>query len=168
MRHIARTGLVVTAGLLLYGVAAFAPIPLHSHFWTSRTLDQDLPWYFMGRAFLEGVCAAVALPLLVLLGLLARRHLGRDAWTALFPPLVFLAIPFGRGLAVLLGTRHIWAGPSSASTTIRTFDQYLYWTSFGSAASGGLVSVVFLLWIVATRKTRAAEQAIGPDGHAPR
>ena len=115
---------VAGVGVLLYGLAAFAPLALYRHFWTSHTMGDEVPWYFMGQALVDGACAAVALALTIVLGARTRQRLGRAVWGSLIPAFLFLSVPIGRGVAVLVRTRNIWEGPPSASSAWRTFDQY--------------------------------------------
>jgi hypothetical protein len=149
-----RTKMVAVGGvgLLIYAGYACASITLHSHFWTDRTISQDVPWYYLGQAVVDGACATIALPLVIALGILATRILGKQGWLMVHTVLFLLAMPIGGGVAVLLFTQRIWAGPSEASTSITTFDQYLYVTNVGKYVA---LAVVVVLIILKYRRTKA-------------
>ena len=121
--------IVAFAGVGLYAMAAFAPIVISPFLWTSHTIGSEVPWYFMGNAFIEGVAAAVALLLCAILGTVAARKLGPEVWGTLIPAFFFLSTQLGRGVAVLLHSRRIWAGPPSAESDWLTFTDYASGTS---------------------------------------
>ena len=73
----------------------------------------------MGNAFIDGVAAAVALLLCAILGSVAARKLGAAVWGTLMPVFLFLSTQLGRGVAVLLHSRRIWAGPDAATSAQR-------------------------------------------------
>jgi hypothetical protein len=152
---------VGVAGVLLYAVAAFAPLVLYRHFWTYHAMNQEVPWYFMGQALVDGACAAVALALCLILGAVAGRQLGRAVWSSLIPAFLFLSVPIGRGVAILLWTRRIWEGPSAASSAWKTFDQYLYGTNIVGFVSLGIAFVIVFHFI-----RRRREEA--PEGDTVR
>lgn len=45
--------IVTFAGVGIYMAAAFAPIVISPYFWTSHTISSEVPWYFMGNAFIS-------------------------------------------------------------------------------------------------------------------
>jgi hypothetical protein len=107
-------------------------------------MDQEVPWSFMGQTLVSGLCALVALLVTIALGLVARRRLGPAVWGSLAPALLFLSVPVGQGLSVLLFTQGIWTGGSSASTHWRSFTDYLYGTTIaGLLALAIACAVVF-------------------------
>lgn len=136
--------IVAFTGIGLYALAAFAPLILHPNFWTTGTLGSEIPWYFMGQTFIEGVSAAVALVLCAVLGVVAARKLGPAAWGALMPAFLFLSTQLGRGVAVLLHSRRIWAGPEVAETDWLTFADYASGTSRAQVISLAIALAVLL------------------------
>ena len=152
---------VGAAGLALYAAAVFLPIFFYPHFWTSRAMGDEVPWYFMGCAFIDGVAASLALLLCTVLGVTASRRFGRAVWNSLIPAFVFLSAPIGDGLAVLLHSRRIWEGPASATSHWRTFDEYLHGIGVASfaALAVAFVAVLGFLWL---GRRWAAEQGAAP------
>ena len=75
-----RTALNLTggAGIAVYGIAQGAALLIYPHFWTSKTMGHEAPWYFIGQTFIAGLSATVALLVIGVLGLLAQRSLGRS------------------------------------------------------------------------------------------
>lgn len=139
--------LVGIAGVALYGAAAFGPLAVSGRFWTARTLGEEVPWYYMGQAFVSGVWATGGLVLCGALGSVASRRFGGEIWNSLIPAFLFLSMPFGRGVGVLLHTSRIWEGPSRATSAWRTFDEYL----FGVEVSGHVALAVVCGVIVLSR-----------------
>ncbi len=65
-----RLVLLVVLGVLGIGLYFLAlAVPHHLHFWTDRTLRSQVPWKYIGRTWVRGVCATIALLLTVGLGL---------------------------------------------------------------------------------------------------
>ena len=154
--------LVAAAGIGLYALAVFAALSVYPAFWTSRTMGSDVPWYFMGQAFINGVAAAVALLLCAILGMIAARTVGPAAWHALMPAFLFLCPEFGGGVAVLLHSRRIWAGPDAAESDWLTFADYASGTSRGQFIALAIgAAIVFGLILLARR--RAAADHGAPD-----
>jgi hypothetical protein len=150
---------ILGAGLLIYCGYSYAAFTLDSHFWTDRTISQEVPWYYLGKAVVNGACATVALLLVLLLGLVAKRILGKQGWPMLFSWLGLLAMPIAEGLSVLLFTRRIWAGPAEASTSITTFEQYMHVTSVASYLALACFAVLMLLYYRKTKAARASTSA---------
>jgi hypothetical protein len=150
---------VGAAGVLLYASAIAVSNVLYPHFWTSSTIYQEVPWYYMGEDFIDGLCAAVALALCAILGALASRKWGPTILGSLIPTSFFLTSSIGEGVAVLLNSRRIWAGPAAASSDWKTFDEYLHGTSvFGYLALGVSFAIVF-----GFRKVLKGSSAEQPD-----
>lgn len=115
---------LMVAGVAVYAIAAFVPLAIHPYLWTGRTMESDVPWHFMGHDFVAGVSAAVGLLLCILFGAVAARRGGPAMWGCLTPAFLFLSAPIGRGVAVLLHSRRIWAGLPAAESDWRTFAEY--------------------------------------------
>jgi len=115
---------VALAGVGLYALAAFAPLFVLPDFWTRSTIGSEIPWYFIGQAFIEGVAAAVAFLLCAILGAVAARRYGAAAWGALMPAFLDLYSQFDpdtTGGAMLLGLNGVCIishGSSSARAMV--------------------------------------------------
>lgn len=131
-------------GVLIFGVAVSASLVLSPYFWTDETFGQDVPWYFMGRDFVRGVCATVGLLVTIILGLIASRTYGRAVWRSLFPAFIFLSLYVGQGLSVFLFTNRIWEGAASASSQWRSFEDYIFGSSVAAVLTLAVISVVGL------------------------
>ncbi len=140
-----RTALNLTggAGIAVYGIAQGAALLIYPHFWTSKTMGHEAPWYFIGQTFIAGLSATVALLVIGVLGLLAQRSLGRAVWGSLMPAILFLSYPVGQGINVLLHTEHLWVGPS-ASTDWSSFDQYITSTSLAGFLTLAVATALLL------------------------
>ena len=125
MRIQRRVALLSAAGVGLYALAAAAPLGLYSYFWTDHVSQGDVPWRQIGQSFVSGACASIALVAVVCLGLANRRAGRRAVWSSLAPGLLFLSMPAGQGVNVLLHTKRIWAGLPAAASEWSTFEAYL-------------------------------------------
>jgi hypothetical protein len=140
-----RTGLnlMAVAAIVVYGVAQGCSLFIYPHFWTSKTMGSEVPWYFIGQTFITGLCAAAGLLVVGILGLLAQRSLGKAVWGSLMPAILFLSFPLGQGMNVLLHTRRVWTG-QGASTDWSSFEQYLTSTSLAAFLSLAVATVLAL------------------------
>ena len=145
--------IVIFAGLGISMAAGFAPIVISPFFWTSHTISSEVPWYFMGNAFIEGVAAAVALLLCAILGTVAARNLGTAVWGVLMPVFLFLSTPIGRGVAVLLHSRRIWAGPDAARSDWLTFTNYSAGTNLATSIALACAAAVVLGFLFLSRRS---------------
>jgi hypothetical protein len=134
--------LVAVAGVALYVAAMAAAFAVYPHFWTNARMSNEIPWYFIGRTFVTGACALLALVVTIVLGALASARWGRDAWAALMPAILFLAIPVGQGVNVLLHTRSIWS-EASASSDWKHFDEYLRSNSWAAYITLAITLAIF-------------------------
>ena len=155
--------IVIFAGVGIYMAAAFAPIVISPFFWTSHTISSEVPWYFMGIAFIEGVAAAVALLLCTILGTVAARNLGTAVWGVLMPVFLFLSTPIGRGVAVLLHSRRIWAGPDAATSDWLTFTDYLAGTNRATSIALAVAMAMVLGFLFLSRLSRRSVVSEGDD-----
>jgi hypothetical protein len=135
--------LVGLAAVLLYGLALYAAHHSYPHFWTSRAMSAEEPWYFVGQVFVEALFTAAALLLIITLGLLTQGKLGKEVWSRLLPTFFFLLPSVGQGVNVLLHTERIW-DESTASTQWKTFEQYLASNSIAGFLTLLVVSALFL------------------------
>ena len=135
------------APVLLYGFALYGASHSYPHFWTSRAMGADEPWYFIGQVFVDALFTTTALLLTISFGLLAHCKLGKEVWSRLIPMLFFLMPSAGQGVNVLLHTEGIWE-EETASTQWKTFDDYLASNSMAGfvtlAATAALV--FYLMW----------------------
>ncbi len=154
--------LLVAAGLLIYAVALGSPLLLQRYFWTNEAMGQQVPWYFMGRTLIAGACAALGLLLTLALGVVAGRRLGPAVWGSLVPALLFLSVPVGQGLSVLLYTERIWAGAASAASRWRTFDEYLYGTTLA-----GLLTLAVACAVLFRFRSAWSDRSAPPAGLPP-
>jgi hypothetical protein len=148
---------VALAGVGLYAIAAFAPLFVLPDFWTRSTIGSEIPWYFIGQAFIEGVAAAVAFLLCAILGAVAARRYGAAAWGALMPAFLFLSTQLGRGIAVLLHTRRIWAGPDAAESDWLTFADFATGTTRGQFLALAIATAVVFGFQFLGRKNLAMD-----------
>jgi len=155
--------IVTFAGVGIYMAAAFAPIVISPFFWTSHTIGSEVPWYFMGNAFIEGVAAAVALLLCAILGTVAARNLGTAVWGVLMPVFLFLSTPIGRGVAVLLHSRRIWAGPDAATSDWLTFTDYSAGTHLATSIAMAVAMAMVLGFLFLSRLSRRSVVSEGDD-----
>ncbi len=145
--------IVIFAGVGIYMAAGFAPIVISPFFWTSHTISSEVPWYFMGNAFIDGVAAAVALLLCAILGTVASRNLGTAVWGVLMPVFLFLSTPIGRGVAVLLHSRRIWAGPDAATSDWLTFTDYSAGTNRATSIAMAVATAMVLGFLFLSRRS---------------
>ncbi len=156
MRAQAFRNLVGAGGIGIFGVATVAGLVLYPHFWTSRAMGDEVPWYFIGESLVSGLCAAGGAIVIVGLGILARRRYGPDVWSTLAPPLLFLSYPVGQGVNVLLHTQRIWAGPAAARSDWATSDEYLYSNTVATCLTLGFAIGLFIFYMWRRRSERAA------------
>jgi len=146
------------AGVAIYASAAFASVVVSPFFWTSRTIGAEVPWYFMGNAFIDGVAAAVALLLCAILGSVAARKLGAAVWGTLMPAFLFLSTQRGRGVAVLLHSRRIWAGPDAATSDWLTFTDYASGTNRATFIALACATAAALSFLLLSRRRPGAKR----------
>jgi len=132
---------VGAAGIALYAGALAAGSLLYPLFWTSTRMGDTVPWYFIGRTFIDGMCALVGLVLVLTLGALSSRRWGAPIWGNLVPASIFLSWPVGQGMNVLLHTSHIWSR-ARATSQWASFDEYLWSDSIAAVISLVIVSIV--------------------------
>lgn len=155
-----RDHLIVTiAALGIYGVAAFAPLAVQGYFWTSSAMGSDVPWYFMGQDLLGGAAAALGLFLVAVLAAWALRNHGPAVLGALPPVLLFLSTAIGRGVAVLLHTRHIWKGPPAAESDWQSFAEYSSATNVAQYVALGTATVFVFGVLFLGRRSSACREA---------
>ena len=146
------------AGVAIYASAAFASVIVSPFFWTSHTIGAEVPWYFMGNAFIDGVAAAVALLLCAILGSVAARKLGAAVWGTLMPAFLFLSTQLGRGFAVLLHSRRIWAGPDAATSDWLTFTDYASGTNLATFIALACATAAALSFLFLSRRRLVAKR----------
>ena len=155
------------AGIGLYALAAFAPLAIHPYLWTSRAMGSDVPWYFMGQDLVGGIAALLALLLGALLAAVACRRHGPAVWGASMPAFLFLASPIGRGVAVLLHSRRIWAGPPEAESDWGSFAEYLAATGRAQFIALGVAAAVVVVLLLLGRRFSPCRAAPGTPAASP-
>jgi len=115
--------LIGVAGVLVYALALGAAAFTYPNFWTSQAMGDDIPWYFIGQDFVRGIFGCIGIAITVVLGLIMQARLGVDVWGRLVPALLFLSMPVGDIVNVILHTHSIW-DPGTASSEWKTFAQY--------------------------------------------
>ena len=134
---------VGSVGIALYAASLGAGLLVYPHFWTSTRMGDEVPWYFIGRAFIDGICAFVGLILLLMLGAVSSRRWGATTWGSLVPAGLFLSWPVGQGINVLLHTNSIWSQARATSRWAR-FDEYLWSNSIAAVVSLVIVFTVIV------------------------
>jgi hypothetical protein len=132
---------VGAGGIALYAGALVAGFILYPHFWTSSRMGDAVPWYFIGRGFIDGACALAALVLVLILGAVASSRWGRTVWGSLIPAAIFLSWPIGQGMNVLLHTSRIWS-QGQATTQWTNFNEYMWSNGIAAVVSLTVVSIL--------------------------
>ena len=108
---------------------------------------QVIPWYFIRRDFIEGICRAVEVTVCLLLGLLVWHRYRRYARMLIFLPLLFSGYAIWKLGVILLRTKHVM-NPQLAQSSWPSFDAYfndrLIWTGLPVVLLTG-VAVSFLI-----------------------
>lgn len=146
MRPATRLQVLTWSAIAIYAASGAASVAFYGRFWTSGRMGDAVPWYFIGRSFLGGVSAAVAMVLIGALAVIVGRGLGKSVWGALMPAVLFLSLPLAQGVNVLLHTRRVWS-PTTAVSGWHTADAFL--RSDGIAMFVGLAvaaTIAFALW----------------------
>ena len=112
----------------------------------------------MGNAFIDGVAAAVALLLCAILGSVAARKLNAAVWGTLMPAFLFLPTQLGRGVAVLLHSRRIWAGPDAATSDWLTFTDYASGTNLATVIALACATAAALSFLFLSRRRLVAKR----------
>ena len=139
---------------------------LITHFWFNKVFDSSQypngmdPFYFIVRDFIGGICRAISLLLIFIVGLVNLKKYPNYAWTIMLISTLFGGESIGWSIIIFFKTSNLLT-PELAESSWHTFDEYRHDSMIWIARGLTLVLVVAItsLSIVKRRKSKAMSGA---------
>ena len=137
------------------------------YFWFNKVFDSSqypggmAPFYFIVRDFIGGICGAISLLLIFIIGLVNLKKYPNFAWTMMLISIIFGGGSIGWSIIISFKTSNLLT-PELAESSWNTFDEYIHdpmiWIPRGLTFL--LVVVIVSISIV---KRRNSQVMLGTD-----